>query len=76
MRATNALADSVPRAARWATLVQTRGGRAGLSTSTPVAKIRGGDSSNLAYIDPLVQTVGTGDRIWRPPDPGLVTWPC
>jgi hypothetical protein len=52
----------------WPWLVQMGHGRGGFYTYTAIERILGADISNLDRIDPSLQTLEPGDRIWMTPE--------
>jgi hypothetical protein len=52
----------------WPWLLQIGRGRAGFYTYTAVERLLGADITNLDRIDPSLQTLEPGDRIWMTPE--------
>jgi hypothetical protein len=52
----------------WPWLVQIGRGRGGFYTYTSIERFLGADIANLDRIDPSLQTLGPGDRIWMTPE--------
>ena len=65
---TYAITIAVPPQEVWQWLVQIGRGRGGLYTYTAIERLLGADISNLDRIDPSLQTLKPGDRIWMTPE--------
>jgi hypothetical protein len=65
---TYAITIAVPPQQVWPWLVQIGRGRAGFYTYTAVERLLGADITNLDRIDPRLQTLEPGDRIWMTPE--------
>jgi len=61
---TYAITIAVPAQEVWPWLVQIGRGRGGFYTYTAIERLLGADITNLDRIDPTLQTLGPGDRIW------------
>lgn len=66
-RTTNAITIHAPAAAIWPWLVQMGQGRGGFYTYTWVENLLGAHITNLDSIDPALQSLEVGDRIWLTP---------
>ena len=64
---TNAIDIDAPPSAVWPWLAQLGRGRGGFYTYTWVENVLGADIHNLDRIDPDLQHLGEGDRIWLTP---------
>ena len=65
---TYAITIAVPPQEVWQWLVQIGRGRGGFYTYTAIERLLGADISNLDRIDPSLQTLKPGDRIWMTPE--------
>jgi hypothetical protein len=65
--ATNAVTIDAPPEDVWPWIVQIGRERAGFYTYTWIENLLGADIRNLDYIDPGLQTLHVGDRIWLTP---------
>lgn len=65
---TNAVTIDAPVAHVWPWIVQIGRGRAGFYTYTWVENLLGADIHNLDHIDPDLQQLAVGDRIWLTPE--------
>jgi hypothetical protein len=77
---TYAITIELPPDDVWPWLVQIGRGRGGFYTYTSIERFLGADIANLDRIDPSLQTLGPGDRIWMTPErylgrlPGQFGW--
>jgi hypothetical protein len=67
-RTTYAITIDAPPEQAWAWLVQIGRGRAGFYTYTWIERILGADIDNLDFLDPRLQTLKAGDRVWMTPE--------
>jgi hypothetical protein len=65
---TIAMTVAVPPEEVWPWLVQIGRGRGGFYTYTGVERLLGADIANLDRIEPSLQTLEPGDRIWMTPE--------
>jgi hypothetical protein len=65
---TNAVTIDAPVAQVWPWIVQIGRGRAGFYTYTWLENLLGADIHNLDHIDPELQHLAVGDRIWLTPE--------
>jgi hypothetical protein len=65
---TNAVTIAAPVAQVWPWIVQIGRGRAGFYTYTWLENLLGADIHNLDHIDPGLQRLAVGDRIWLTPE--------
>jgi hypothetical protein len=65
---TYAITIELPPDDVWPWLVQIGRGRGGFYTYTSIERFLGADIANLDRIDPSLQTLGPGDRIWMTPE--------
>jgi hypothetical protein len=68
---TNVVTVDAPPEQVWPWIVQIGRGRAGFYTYTWIENLLGADIHNLDRIDPNLQALAIGDRIWLTPDPYL-----
>lgn len=65
---TNAVTIDAPVAQVWPWIVQIGRGRAGFYTYTWLENLVGADIHNLDHVDPSLQHLAVGDRIWLTPE--------
>jgi hypothetical protein len=65
---TYAISIAAPAEKVWPWLVQIGRGRGGFYTYTAIERLLGADIDNLDRIDPNLQTLKPGDRIWMTPE--------
>jgi hypothetical protein len=65
---TYAITIAAPPQRVWQWLVQIGRGRGGFYTYTSIERLLGADITNLDRIDPSLQTLEPGDRIWMTPE--------
>jgi hypothetical protein len=65
---TYAISIAAPPEEVWPWLVQIGRGRGGFYTYTAIERLLGADIDNLDRIDPNLQTLKPGDRIWMTPE--------
>jgi hypothetical protein len=65
---TYAISIAAPAEKVWPWLVQIGRGRGGFYTYTAIERLLGADIDNLDRIDPSLQTLKPGDRIWMTPE--------
>ena len=66
-RTTYAITIDAPPEQVWAWLVQIGRTRGGFYTYTGLERLLGADIENRDYLDPRLQTLNVGDRIWMTP---------
>jgi hypothetical protein len=65
---TYAISIAAPPQKVWPWLVQIGRGRGGFYTYTTIERLLGADITNLDRIDPTLQNLVPGDRIWMTPE--------
>jgi hypothetical protein len=65
---TNAVTIEAPPEAVWPWVVQIGRGRAGFYTYTWLENLIGADIHNLDHVDPALQSLRVGDRVWLTPE--------
>ncbi|HEY6686165.1 MAG TPA: hypothetical protein VI094_08160 [Propionibacteriaceae bacterium] len=65
---TYAISIAAPPEEVWPWLVQLGHGRGGFYTYTAIERLLGADIDNLDWIDPSLQTLKPGERIWMTPE--------
>jgi hypothetical protein len=65
---TNAVTIDTPASRVWPWIAQIGRGRAGFYTYTWLENLLGADIHNLDHIDPALQQLTVGDRIWLTPE--------